>query len=308
MAMSDNSKGKSVGTILRQARLARKGRLPEISEDLRISLDHLKALEEDDPDGLPGSAYAVGFIRSYADYLDLDTDMLIAQYKSHTAGDNKNLDFPVTEDDFELPRFILVAGLIVVSSLAYLFWAFLIDAEEIVLDKTNAISSAPENFQEASAASDEMDRPLLRGEALPNEAGESRLESDIETGMETPADDAGENEGNAGALVPSGPEETVIASVPPEVSAEPRPSLHLRSLGQTWLRITDGTGRVLYSSIILKNETFELPKDGMFTIDTFDAGNLEYVYGDTVGPRLGRSGENLRGKAISVKSILNTIQ
>ena len=70
--MSDDLKNKSVGSLLRQARLAQKGKLPEISENLRISHEHLKALEEDNVNGLPGLAYAVGFIRSYADHLGLD--------------------------------------------------------------------------------------------------------------------------------------------------------------------------------------------------------------------------------------------
>ncbi|HCN31773.1 MAG TPA: DUF4115 domain-containing protein, partial [Rhodobiaceae bacterium] len=127
--MSDDLKNKSVGSLLRQARLAQKGKLPETSENLRISHEHLKALEEDDVNGLPGLAYAVGFIRSYADHLGLDAEVLIAQYKSQTSGMSSGLDFPITEEDYELPSFILVSGLVVVSTIAYLFWAFLIDAE-----------------------------------------------------------------------------------------------------------------------------------------------------------------------------------
>ncbi|MEC8768764.1 MAG: helix-turn-helix domain-containing protein, partial [Pseudomonadota bacterium] len=142
--MSDDLKNKSVGSLLRQARLAQKRKLTEISENLRINHEHLKALEEDNANGLPGLAYAVGFIRSYADHLGLDAEILIAQYKSQASGISNGLDFPVTEDDYELPSFIIVSGLLVVSTIAYLFWAFLIDAEEIVMDKTNSISAYEE--------------------------------------------------------------------------------------------------------------------------------------------------------------------
>ena len=158
--------------------------MPEIGENLRISHEHLKALEEDDVNGLPGLAYAVGFIRSYADHLGLDAEGLIAQYKSQTSGMSNGLDFPITEDDYELPSFILVSGLVVVSTIAYLFWAFLIDAEEIVMDKTNSISAYEETSDEyvASAISQEsseesseersMDRPLMNDEALPEETAD----------------------------------------------------------------------------------------------------------------------------------------
>lgn len=150
--MSDDLKNKSVGSLLRQARLAQKGKLPEISENLRINHEHLKALEEDNTNGLPGLAYAVGFIRSYADHLGLDAESLIAKYKSQTSGISNGLDFPVTEDDYELPSFILVSGLLVVSTIAYLFWAFLIDAEEIVMDKTNSISAYEETSEDDEAS------------------------------------------------------------------------------------------------------------------------------------------------------------
>lgn len=305
--MSDDLKNKSVGSLLRQARLAQKGKLPEISENLRISHEHLKALEEDEVNGLPGLAYAVGFIRSYADYLGLDAEVLIAQYKSQTSGMSNGLDFPITEEDYELPSFILVSGLVVVSTIAYLFWAFLIDAEEIMMDKTNSISAYEETSEEdvASAISQEsseersMDRPLMNDEALPEETANliSQKTEQQEATIEEKTKLADEEEIIAGAIVDMKPL--------PDISAPP---LYIRGLGQTWLRVTDVDGKVLYSSIILQGETFQLPPEGGIRIDTFDAGKLEYVYEGKTGPRLGKDGENLRGKAISVKSILNSIR
>ena len=309
--MSDDLKNKSVGSLLCQARLAQKGKLPEISENLRISHEHLKALEEDDVNGLPGLAYAVGFIRSYADHLGLDAEVLIAEYKSQTSGMSSGLDFPITEEDYELPSFILVSGLVVVSTIAYLFWAFLIDAEEIVMDKTNSISAYEETSDEdvASAISQEsseesseersMDRPLMNDEALPEETASliSQKTEQKEAAIEKKTKPAGEEEIIAGALVDMKPL--------PDIAAPP---LYIRGLGQTWLRVTDEDGKVLYSSIILQGETFQLPPEGGIRLDTFDAGKLEYVYEDKTGPRLGKDGENLRGKAISVKSILYSIR
>lgn len=305
--MSDDLKNKSVGSLLRQARLAQKGKLPEISENLRISHEHLKALEEDEVNGLPGLAYAVGFIRSYADYLGLDAEVLIAQYKSQTSGMSNGLDFPITEEDYELPSFILVSGLVVVSTIAYLFWAFLIDAEEIMMDKTNSISAYEETSEEdvASAISQEsseersMDRPLMNDEALPEETENliSQKTEQQEATIEEKTKPADEEEIIAGAIVDMKPL--------PDIAAPP---LYIRGLGQTWLRVTDVDGKVLYSSIILQGETFQLPPEGRIRIDTFDAGKLEYVYKGKTGPHLGKDGENLRGKAISVKSILNSIR
>src|ERR1700743_3569423 len=62
----------TVGQDLRAARLRRGDDLATVSKALKIRKDHLEALEEDRLDSLPGKTYAVGFVRTYAEYLGLD--------------------------------------------------------------------------------------------------------------------------------------------------------------------------------------------------------------------------------------------
>jgi cytoskeleton protein RodZ len=76
----------TVGQDLRAARLRRGDDLATVSKVLKIRKDHLEALEEDRLDALPGRTYAVGFVRSYADYLGLDTAQCVERYKAEIAG------------------------------------------------------------------------------------------------------------------------------------------------------------------------------------------------------------------------------
>src|SRR3954462_5597397 len=62
----------TVGQDLRKARQLRGEELAQISRVLKIRRDLLEALEESDFDALPGRAYTIGFVRSYAEYLGLD--------------------------------------------------------------------------------------------------------------------------------------------------------------------------------------------------------------------------------------------
>ena len=62
----------SVGTVLRDARKTMGADLGQISAALRIRPEHLRAIEAGNYADLPARAYALGFIRSYADYLGLD--------------------------------------------------------------------------------------------------------------------------------------------------------------------------------------------------------------------------------------------
>lgn len=76
----------TVGQDLRAARLRRGDDLATVSNVLKIRKDHLEALEEDRLDALPGRTYAVGFVRSYADYLGLDAGHCVERFKAEIAG------------------------------------------------------------------------------------------------------------------------------------------------------------------------------------------------------------------------------
>jgi cytoskeleton protein RodZ len=76
----------TVGQALRSARLARGDDIATVSRALRIRRDHLEAIEDERLEALPGRAYAVGFVRSYAKYLGLDAAACVERFKSETAG------------------------------------------------------------------------------------------------------------------------------------------------------------------------------------------------------------------------------
>ena len=70
----------NLGEILRQARLKKGKTLEEIAEETKIRVRYLQAIEEGNLDILPGHFYTRGFIKSYAEALGLDPDILIKTY------------------------------------------------------------------------------------------------------------------------------------------------------------------------------------------------------------------------------------
>ena len=71
------------GEQLRERREALQLNLEEISAVLRINLEYLRAIEQNDTDKLPVAVYAIGYIRTYADYLDIDPEPIIAYFSDH---------------------------------------------------------------------------------------------------------------------------------------------------------------------------------------------------------------------------------
>jgi hypothetical protein len=74
-----------LGDVLRQARLRKRVSLEQASEDTKIRLKFLRALEAGDYPALPGAVYTKGFLRSYGEYLRLEPDELVALYHGDRA-------------------------------------------------------------------------------------------------------------------------------------------------------------------------------------------------------------------------------
>ena len=82
---------RSLGEQLRLARKAKGKSLEDISRDTNISKYYLEALENDNYDILPGSAYVKGFLSNYARCVDLDPKAVVEQFNKR-AGLNELLE------------------------------------------------------------------------------------------------------------------------------------------------------------------------------------------------------------------------
>lgn len=125
----------TVGQDLRTARLRRGDDLATVSRALKIRKDHLEALEEDRLEALPGRTYAVGFIRSYADYLGLDSVQCVERFKAEIAGrsDHTTQVKVIDEDEHRrLPQGWMVIAVVVVGLLIYGAYYLAVSADQML--------------------------------------------------------------------------------------------------------------------------------------------------------------------------------
>jgi cytoskeletal protein RodZ len=71
----------SLGETLRQARLDKGVSLSDAARDTRIRRAYLEALEAEDVAQLPAPVYTRGFLRTYADYLGLNSQAMVDLYQ-----------------------------------------------------------------------------------------------------------------------------------------------------------------------------------------------------------------------------------
>ena len=94
MAQSVNSR---LGIFLREAREARGVSLAQAAAETRIVQRYLAALELGEFHHLPGDVYARGFLRNYAQYLELPTEEVLELYRAERGSSAPIRVTPATE-------------------------------------------------------------------------------------------------------------------------------------------------------------------------------------------------------------------
>ena len=72
----------SIGEKLRLARERNNLTIEQVARETHVAKRFLKGLEEEDFSVFPGETYAMGFLRSYSEYLGLDAEELIGIYRN----------------------------------------------------------------------------------------------------------------------------------------------------------------------------------------------------------------------------------
>ncbi|MBK8908403.1 MAG: helix-turn-helix domain-containing protein [Rhodospirillales bacterium] len=120
---NDNQQA-GIGPSLRAFREKQGVNLQEAASTLRIRESFLRSIEAGRYDTLPGSPYAAGFIRAYAEYLDLDGDEAVRRYRAEAQAPAATvaLQFPTPIYKSSTPRTgIILVGLLL-SVVAYGGW------------------------------------------------------------------------------------------------------------------------------------------------------------------------------------------
>ena len=162
---ADENAQPSLCIALRQARLKAGVELQDVAKALRIQHAHLEALEEGRFADLPGNTYAVGFLRSYSEFLGLDPEDMIRRYKqeSVSGGFQSPLSFPVPSKEGRAPKPWLILAVLVLAGVAYGGWYYYstrgADDTDLVSDLSSKLTEAAgvDTAEEVAAADARVD-------------------------------------------------------------------------------------------------------------------------------------------------------
>jgi cytoskeleton protein RodZ len=276
-----------IGDVLREAREAIDASLDDISALLKIRSDHLQALENDDFERLPGSVYAIGFIRTYATHLGLNAGELIERYKAAVAVPHLEDQGPNPQTDVEpISGALKIAIGVMAVFVVYILWLIAGGAGD---DKNTRIASAPivatAPSPSATPVSPSISSPSTVSKTTEKPAAET-------TAANVPPVVASDQ--NLDVPVEASAIEPLVAPSAPVEDAD----IEIRAARRTWMRIESAEGQVLFSSIIRPGEGFKLESSDGYTLATRDAGALEFYVNDKAVGAVGRRGQILTARKI----------
>jgi cytoskeleton protein RodZ len=256
-----NAAAKDLGSILQAARLEKRLSQQDVSNSLRYSVKQIDAVENNEFNLLPDAMMTRGFIRSYAKYLQIEAEPLLAAYRNSLGDDSqkvisvKSSMRPVSLTKESLPwlKYILTTIVVLLFLLAWMAYVEYMPAQdvEVVVDKAlNSIQTEAKTKLEPSASSTATVLPEI---ALP--VAEREAERDASLAV---IDTATSQLSGSSANIAAGPSASA-QSLPTTPAAQPllndkqnsaaTKTITFTFSGQSWVNITDQSGKVVYEKL-----------------------------------------------------------
>ncbi len=199
-----------VGELMRLTRERLGHELQTVANQLRIRLSYLEAIEDARFRDLPGTTYAVGFVRSYADYLGLDGADIVRRFREEAArihGQTK-LVFPALTAEGKLPRAAVLLVSAIGLAVVYGVWYYISSRQQsdlpVITDVPDRLAAlAPDGGSDDAAP----DHPMAATAPSPPDGSTTLGQSPMTTpsaGPQMPAAPIDGGAGTANATMPRG--------------------------------------------------------------------------------------------------------
>jgi cytoskeleton protein RodZ len=264
------------GASLRAARERLGWSLPDVADSLRIRLPYLEALEAGAIDALPGNAYALGYVRTYAKILGLNADEAARRFKAEAAAvtGKTRLAFPVPAPKRGVPAGAMVLLGVVLAIGAYVGWYRLSGDGRLPAEASLQVP------QRLAPLAEQAIRPPPAPPAAAVAAATAPVEPPTsQPAAAAPAAPAISPGSAAAASIPATP-------VPPPNAAR----IVLRANADAWVQVRDRAGPILLNRILHPGETWEVPTKPNLLLTTGNAGGTDLLVDGVTAPSLGGSG------------------
>ncbi|OPZ79029.1 MAG: Cytoskeleton protein RodZ [Alphaproteobacteria bacterium ADurb.Bin438] len=277
-----------VGDMLKKVRTKKGLSSEEVAKRLCIKQSYIELIESNVYGGLPGEAYALGFVKSYSVMLGLDESEMLSLYKKEISSksylNHKKREMEELGMGSMMPKFGMLLISLVVLVVAYCVWYTF-----TIKDKSDETPSYAEEIVETVEENKQENTNTETHDLADSLLLESLEKVDLQNVLS----------------------ETTI----PDVSTTPKKDekevnkkgrISLKSVDDAWMKLSRGR-ETLFSGMLKKNESYEIPyssNDEAVIMDTGNAGGIEiYVDGKLIN-KAGVLSEVKRGVILDASSLI----
>lgn len=293
----------TVGEMLRVARTGKKLSIEEVSVALRIRASQLRAIEENNIDALPGMTYAVGFIRSYANYLGLDGIEVVHKFKAEHghAPAHPRLSFPEPVAESRMPDPLMVGVGAFLAIVVLVVWTIYSNTQNGTAKMAEQVPPAPAVESILPHREGEMAVTAPEAAAQTQSAAVTTLTSatapakaeTIAEIVSVPVTEELKLKPKQSATKAPAEESDEVINIKREKSR-----IVLQSKQAGWIEITDSRKGVIYKKVLKPGDKYYVPDQPGLSLSAANAGGLEIYVDGQQAPSLGKSGEILRGVSL----------
>lgn len=267
----------SIGELLRRTRERKRYHISTISKKLRIKPLYLEALENGHYYVFPGLVYGIGFLRSYAEFLDLDVKEIMEKFHNETSNlKSQPLDMPIPETRNILPSKRTVIKSVLFLVIVYLVWYIAVALmQPTIIEPITIVEPVIAVVEEPVAPT----TPVVEEKSIKPAAKDAKEIK--EPVKEQPAKDR-----------------------KPTVYGLPKPAeISFTATEEVWVEVADSDSVVL-STVMYAGDTYNPPKDSSdLTLKTGNAGGLEVSIDGEKSKPLGKKGAVKSGVVLTKKSL-----
>lgn len=269
--MEEFDDAQNVGELLRNTRLKKGKTLGDVSKDLCIRKVYLEAIENLDTKNLPQMPYGLGFVRSYSEYLGLNSARIVQAYRQAAYADEGkeiiNEENAASAPEYNGPGLLHICiGLIGIAAV-FVIWSG--------VSSYNQSKQIPE--EKEVLESDVVPEPVIIEE---NDASLSEMGIDDAVNNEESSENLQNSEQEASV---EGAEKKVEKTEPEPIAEEKNedvdavasPRVQIVLSGPSWLELKQGN-KVLLSGIYSKGFKYDVPNEMGFIVSVGRYYNVDF--------------------------------
>jgi len=249
----------TVGQILSIGRNSKNLSVNDVSLELKISKSIIIDLENDNIKNNSDIIFNIGHLRSYSNFLELDTDKIIKKFKNdlliNTKEEKKNITPIVENSFFKIEKFFSASLILIIFTSFYFLF---IDQNDNEINFA-LVPDIPESMEPIVEKANTFDNNQYKSSEVNN--------SDLI---------------NNSSAIASTEFEKDVTSV-----------ATLKILNPTWIQIRDKSNKIVLSKLMDKDEEFSYELKLNYNITAGNAGNILVVIDQDVRGKIGKFGDIL---------------